>query len=230
MCPRSVLDREPSGAEIRPTSWARWSHVAHALSSGICSLKEDETADKSVIFSFASDGSLQKTRFFNSVIRSCKRLTYAQAKLFLDENDLHKIRLLPPPPAYQTGFAGRPLKELPEHELRELQLAIRAMWSVASRLRAARMAAGSLDLDMPEAKIFIGEDGYPAKIVLVGVEHSGGGVYADGQRGGGEAFNNRICCHHASRQPTEKRGVARCCRDGRESGGPNLRPVAKFWR
>ena len=51
----------------------------------------------------------------------------------------------------------------------DLQGWIRKLWAIARRLRSDRMAQGSLDLDMPETKIFVDEAGYADR--LEKVEH-----------------------------------------------------------
>ena len=56
-----------------------------------------------------------------------------------------------------------------DRELTDLQHWIRALWRIASRLRQDRMAHGSLDLDMPETKIFVDEKGYADR--LEKIEH-----------------------------------------------------------
>jgi ribonuclease R len=52
-------------------------------------------------------------------------------------------------------------------DLVNLQLWVRQLWAVASKLRAERMRAGSLDLDMPETKIFVDAEGYADRIELI---------------------------------------------------------------
>ena len=41
---------------------------------------------------------------------------------------------------------------------------MRQLWSLAAQLREARMAKGSLDLDMPETKIYVDEKGYADRL------------------------------------------------------------------
>jgi ribonuclease R len=172
--PGSHLDRE---AQRRGNSTYLVGEVVpmlpHELSSGVCSLKEaEDRLTKSVLVTFGPKGEVEKVDFARSVIRSIKRLTYKQAKLFLDEDDLEKIRQAPPPPAHQTGFAGRPLKAMGAQEMKLLQSHIRQMWSIAKRLRQQRMRSGSLDLEMPEAKIYIDAEGYPDRIERVSHDES----------------------------------------------------------
>lgn len=140
------------------------------LSNGLCSLVEgQDRLCKAVFLTFARNGTLKHTAFANTVIRSRKRLTYRQAFALLFENDLERVRSLPLPPRHQTGSTGRALRELSRRELADLQSWVRALWRIAARLRRDRLAHGSLDLDMPETKIFVDEKGYADR--LEKVEH-----------------------------------------------------------
>jgi ribonuclease R len=140
------------------------------LSNGLCSLVEaQDRLCKATFLVFAQSGKLKDTTFANTVIRSRKRLTYKQAYALLFENDLDKIRALPLPPKHQTGSTGRALSSLSDLELVDLQGWVRKLWTIAKRLRAERMAHGSLDLDMPETKIFVDAEGYADR--LEKIEH-----------------------------------------------------------
>jgi ribonuclease R len=142
------------------------------LSNGLCSLVEGEDRlTKAVLLTFRK-GSLYETSFANTVIRSCKRLTYHQAYALLKENSLEKIRRLPLPPAHQTGSTGRALSDLRRDELADLQHWIRQLWDIAVRLRRDRMRDGSLDLDMPEVKIFVDEQGYADRLERIEQDES----------------------------------------------------------
>lgn len=142
--------------------------LPHALSNGVCSLKEGvDRLTKSVFLTFARTGRLRETTFANTVIRSAKRLTYKQAFALLKEDNPQRVRALPPPPSYQTGFAGRPLGDLSNKEISRLRDMVRQLWSIASRLRRERMRRGSLDLDMPETKIYVDEKGYADRLEKV---------------------------------------------------------------
>ncbi len=144
--------------------------LPHQLSNGLCSLVEGEDRlTKSVFLTFSPKGHLidKETRFANSVIRSAKRLTYKQAYALLNEDNLEKVRELPLPPAHQTGSTGRALTELSNKELAALQRDVRQLWALASALRKKRMAGGSLDLDMPETKIYVDAEGYAERIEKV---------------------------------------------------------------
>lgn len=140
------------------------------LSNGLCSLVEaQDRLCKAVFLTFGRNGVIKHTAYANTVIRSRKRLTYRQAFAFLFENDLERIRALPLPPKHQTGSTGRALRELSDGELVELQSWIRTLWRLAAKLRRDRMSHGSLDLDMPETKIFVDEKGYADR--LEKIEH-----------------------------------------------------------
>lgn len=147
--------------------------LPHVLSNGLCSLVEDEDRlTKSAFITFDAKGKILKTRFANTVIRSNKRLTYEQAYAFLFENNLDKIVARPDPPVHQTGSTGRSLKKLKRGELAKLQKMIRQMWDIAKVVRSKRMQKGSLELDMPETKIYVDEKGYADTIVKVEQDES----------------------------------------------------------
>ena len=135
------------------------------LSNGLCSLVEaQDRLTKAVFLVFDARGHLTGQSYANTVIRSRKRLTYKQAYALLFEDNLDKIRALPLPAKHQTGSTGRALSSLTDAELTDLQGWIRHLWKLASRLRHNRMHAGSLDLDMPETKVFVDAEGYADRL------------------------------------------------------------------
>jgi ribonuclease R len=138
------------------------------LSNGLCSLVEaQDRLTKATLITFAANGRVRNVDYANTVIRSFKRLTYRQAYALMFEDDLAKIRKLPLPAAHQTGSTGRALSEMSNEDLTTLRDWIRQLWSIASKLRVARMRDGSLDLDMPETKIFVDAEGYADRIELI---------------------------------------------------------------
>lgn len=140
------------------------------LSNGLCSLVESQDRlCKAVFLTFSRNGTLKHTAYANTVIRSRKRLTYKQAFALLFENDLQRIKALPLPAKHQTGSTGRALRDLSAKELSDLQSWVRILWRLAAKMRRERMAHGSLDLDMPETKIFVDEKGYADR--LEKIEH-----------------------------------------------------------
>ena len=146
--------------------------LPHKLSNGLCSLKEGEDRLTKSVLVTLSKSKIQHVEFANSVIRSRKRLTYKQAYTLLKNDDLNRARSLPLPPAHQTGSTGRPLKDLSNAELMELQTAIRGLWDLAASHRQKRMRNGSLDLDMPEVKILVDEKGFADRIELIEYDES----------------------------------------------------------
>ena len=109
------------------------------LSNGLCSLRPDE--DRLAFSVFAQinrDGTILHVRFGRSVIRSSARLTYRQA-----------FALLQAPPQDEVGRR------------------VHAAWDCSSTLRKKRFAAGALDLEMPEVKVWLDKEGRPTKLELV---------------------------------------------------------------
>lgn len=139
--PKSPLDRE---AQERGNSVYLADRVIpmlpEALSNGICSLRADEDH---LTFSGLAEvnrkGVVTAARFAKTVIRSKARLTYKQA------------------------FAH--LQEPPHDELTRERL--HTAWELSSTLRKARFAHGSLDLDFPEVKVWLDENGRPERLEKV---------------------------------------------------------------
>jgi len=139
--PRSELDRE---AQVRGNSTYLADRVIpmlpEALSNGICSLKPGvDRMAFSVFASIGRDGKTGAVRFAKTVIRSAVRLTYKQA---------FEILSLPP--------RGDTLAE-----------SVHTAWEVAALLRKRRFAAGSLDLDFPELKVWLDANGRPIRLERV---------------------------------------------------------------
>lgn len=142
--------------------------LPHALSSGLCSLIENENRlTKSVFFTFSDKQEILRTEFAGTVIASRKRLTYGQAFALMNEDDNAALRRIPPVPEHQSGYPGRALADLNDGELDELRRGVRALWRIAAVLRERRMKAGALDLDMPEVKIYVDADGFADRIARV---------------------------------------------------------------
>jgi len=143
------------------------------LSNGLCSLVEgQDRLCKAVFLTFDAHGTILEKDFATTVIRSRKRLTYKQAYALLFTDDLQQVRALPLPPKHQTGSTGRALSTVPQRELASLQTWVRRLWKLASALRRERMAHGSLDLDMPETKIYVDERGYADRLERVDNDES----------------------------------------------------------
>jgi len=111
------------------------------LSNGICSLKPDVTRlTKCALMHISSDGSIQGARFFDAVIHSRAKLSYEQAQAILDGEDA--------PPGSDPDLARL----------------VRESWQMASALRRRRFENGALDLEMPEIKVRLDENGRPVSV------------------------------------------------------------------
>lgn len=142
----SALDRE---AYLRGNSVYLADRVVpmlpEALSNGICSLKPDvERLVRSAFIEFTPEGKIKSARFAPSVIRSAARLTYRQAFDLLNDREIE-----------------HPTLRVPQSVIRER---VKIAWELASILRRNRFAAGSLDLDFPEVKVWLDDKGCPVKL------------------------------------------------------------------
>jgi len=138
--PGSALDRE---ARRRGNSVYLPDRVIpmlpERLSNQICSLQPGvDRLTHSVFIQFDRRGVARSARFTRSVIRSAHRLTYKEA---------HAILTSP-----RRDRLGE-----------RLQIA----WQLAALLRRRRFEQGALDLDFPEAKVWLDEQGYPVKLERV---------------------------------------------------------------
>lgn len=114
--------------------------LPEALSNGLCSLvPHEDRGCLAVRMWIGADGNLQRHEFLRGVMRSAARLTYEQVEAAHLGN-----------PDETTG----PLQET----------VIRPLYGAFEALQAARKARGTLDLDLPERKIVLGEDGNVADI------------------------------------------------------------------
>ena len=115
--------------------------IPHALSSDLCSLVPD--ADRltlSLLVDLDADGSIAGQKLVRAVIRSRHKLAYEDAQAVLD--------------------GGKSIDEPTDEALRNLR-------DVARILRSRRTTRGSLDLDLPEARVVLGEAGEPTDIQRV---------------------------------------------------------------
>lgn len=115
--------------------------LPHSLSSGACSLRPDEDRYAfSVVAILDGPGEVLEYRFARTVIRSRHKLAYETvAEVLAGETRIDE----------------------------ETDAAIRDLDQVARALRARREARGSIDFDMPEARVVLGDDGAPVDIQRV---------------------------------------------------------------
>jgi ribonuclease R len=106
------------------------------LSNGVCSLHPGvNRLTHSVFIEFTKQGRTKSCRFARTIIRSARRLTYREAYAFL--------------------------KAPPNDELSER---LHVAWELASLLRKNRFQQGSLDLDFPEVKVRLDDQGRPIRL------------------------------------------------------------------
>jgi ribonuclease R len=110
------------------------------LSADLCSLREGvERLAHSVFFEYSATGKLKKVRFAKTVIRVHAKLTYREAYALLKGEHV---------PRFGSDVAQ----------------AVQLSWELAAMLRKARFAAGSLEMDFPEVKVFLDEQGRADRI------------------------------------------------------------------
>jgi ribonuclease R len=112
-----------------------------ALSSGLCSLLPNR--DRLVLVAEVEldrRGTRRATRFYRAVIRSRARLTYTQAAAVLSATETAAVRV-------------------ERAALADLLPQLRRMRDLMRVLHRRRIAAGSLDLDLPEALVDLSEEG-----------------------------------------------------------------------
>jgi len=110
--------------------------LPEALSNGLCSLRPDE--DRLTFAAFleiSREGKIRKSRFAKCIIRSARRFTYKEA------------------------FAR--LQAKPGDRFDDM---LHEAWAMASVLRKKRFDDGSLDLDFPEVKVWLDDQGRPARL------------------------------------------------------------------
>src|SRR5213596_992750 len=137
VAPASALDRE---ARRRGNSVYLPDRVIpmlpERLSNGVCSLNPGvDRLTHSVFIHFDKNGVAKSARFAPSVVRSAHRLTYKQAYAILKS-------------APRDGLSQR----------------LHIAWELAALLRRKRFQHGALDLDFPEVKVLVDQDGYPVRL------------------------------------------------------------------
>ncbi len=106
------------------------------LSNGICSLKPDvDRLTKCALLEISHEGIITKSKFIDAVIHSRSKLSYEQAQDILDG------------------------KFAPEGSDPTLAGMVKEGWNLASAMRKRRFENGALDLEMPEIKIRLDEQG-----------------------------------------------------------------------
>ncbi len=116
--------------------------LPHELSNGICSLNPGvDRLTISCVMQFDREGKMQDYEIFPSVIQSRKQMTYSCVNQILEENKI--------PEGYE------PFAET-----------LKKMREFSSLLRKLKIARGSIDFDIDEAKILVDENGVPTDVTL----------------------------------------------------------------
>ena len=116
--------------------------LPHELSNGICSLNPGvDRLTISCVMQFDREGKMQDYEIFPSVIQSRKQMTYSCVNQILEENKI--------PEGYE------PFVET-----------LKKMREFSSLLRKLKIARGSIDFDIDEAKILVDENGVPTDVTL----------------------------------------------------------------
>lgn len=111
------------------------------LSGDLCSLRPDvDRLALSAMIRLGSDGSVRGSRIARTVIRSRHRLSYEEAQRFLD------------------GERSDPA---------EVSDALDLLVKLSRGVRAARARRGSIDFDLPEARVVLNREGEPTDIQRV---------------------------------------------------------------
>jgi ribonuclease R len=112
--------------------------LPHVLSSEVCSLRPDEDRLAVSLFAVLDErGQVRAHRFERTVIRSRHKLAYEQAQEVMDG---------------KTSIDG------------ETDLSIKRLDALARVLRRRRHDRGSIDFDLPEARVVLGSEGDPIDI------------------------------------------------------------------
>ncbi|HEU0104777.1 MAG TPA: ribonuclease R [Vicinamibacteria bacterium] len=141
--PGSALDQE---AYLRGTSVYFPDRVVpmlpHALSSGICSLVENQDRlSQTVVLELDAKARVRRAEFHDGVIKSRARMTYQQVQRIVDGDAELRRQFAPLVPLFER------------------------MDELAKLMRRRRYERGSLDFDLPEPKLVLDEAGQMTGIV-----------------------------------------------------------------
>ena len=116
--------------------------LPHRLSNGICSLNPDtDRLTLSCIMEIDGSGKILSHELCESVIHSHARMTYTDVKKLIDEEE-----------------------DAPVEKYEELIPLFKLMARLSALLRQRRRERGSIDFDIQETEIVVGEDGKPSDI------------------------------------------------------------------
>jgi ribonuclease R len=145
----SALDRE---AYERGTSVYLVDRVIpmlpQGLSNDLCSLRpKRDRLTFSCLIDLSADGELRRYRFCRSVIRSRTKLSYDEVSDYFYKGEHSK-------------------------NVKPFTMQLDDMRGISQLLRQRRFQNGSLDLDVPEAKVILDDQGHPERIEIRRSDHS----------------------------------------------------------
>ena len=133
------------------------------LSNDLCSLRpNEERRTVSAVLTLDKHGETVKAEFFRSLIRSRARLTYTEVGELI-EDFLETEKEGVPRNAVAEPSPHAPSKKSPVSS--DVARMLRVAHKAAGLLRATRSRRGSLDFDLPDADVILGEAGDVVEIV-----------------------------------------------------------------
>jgi ribonuclease R len=139
------------------------------LSNDLCSLRpNEERRTLSAVLTLDRHGETVKSEFFRSLIKSRARLTYTAVGDFLDSEEGKgkggAARSAPAEPQ-QNSLSKKSLFSSSSPISSEVGAMLRAARRAGALLRAKRVSRGSLDFDLPDSDVLLGETGDVVAIV-----------------------------------------------------------------
>jgi ribonuclease R len=138
------------------------------LSNDLCSLRpNEERRTLSAVLTLDGKGETVKSEFFRSLINSRARLTYTSVGDFL-EGEEGKGRggaTRSAPPESQALHPSKQSSSSSSSISSDVRLMLRAAQRAGALLRAKRASRGSLDFDLPDSDVILGETGDVVAIV-----------------------------------------------------------------
>ena len=138
------------------------------LSNDLCSLRpNEERRTLSAVLTLDKYGETVKSEFYRSLIESRARLTYTAVGDFLDSEEGRgqggaarsaPAELQPDAPSKKSSSPSSPISP-------EVGVMLRAAKRAGALLRAKRVSRGSLDFDLPDSDVLLGETGDVVAIV-----------------------------------------------------------------
>ena len=138
------------------------------LSNDLCSLRpNEERRTLSAMLTLDRNGETVKSEFYRSLINSRARLTYTAVGDFLDSEEgkgkggaarSASVQQQPDAPSKKSPSSSSPISA-------DVAAMLRAAQKAGALLRAKRVSRGSLDFDLPDSDVLLGETGDVVAIV-----------------------------------------------------------------